>query len=269
MSQYEKTVDGRKRQRSPAVDNEEDDDHEESSGCNRSDIQAEIPEEEDARIHYEDNEEGTNVEQQAPLPSVGDPKFWAVKSAIGHEREAMVHLMQKCIEKGHELQIRSVISLYHLKNYIYIKADKEVHVREEILAFSHRELSKYFEPGNHVKVVSGASEGATGVVVSVEGHVVRNVSDTTKDLLWVFSDNVVESSEVSSGITRIGDYELHDLVFMGDNSFGVIISVENEAFQVLKGMPERPDLELVMLREIKYKIDKKHSAKIGTTTYYQ
>lgn len=30
----------------------------------------------------------------------------------------------------------------------------------------------------------------------------------------VFSDDVVESSEVTSGITSIGGYELHDLVLL-------------------------------------------------------
>lgn len=40
--------------------------------------------------------------------------------------------MQKYIDKGAELnlQIRSVIALDHLKNFIYIEADKEAHVRE-------------------------------------------------------------------------------------------------------------------------------------------
>lgn len=38
--------------------------------------------------------------------------------------------MQKCIDKGAELQIRSVIALDHLKNYIYVEADKEAHVTE-------------------------------------------------------------------------------------------------------------------------------------------
>lgn len=30
--------------------------------------------------------------------------------------------------------------------------------------------------------------------------------------LRVFAHNIVESSEVTSGITKLGDYELHDLV---------------------------------------------------------
>jgi transcription elongation factor SPT5 len=30
----------------------------------------------------------------------------------------------------------------------------------------------------------------------------------------VFADHVVESSEITTGITRIGDYELRDLVLL-------------------------------------------------------
>lgn len=46
---------------------------------------------------------------------------------------------------------------------------------------NERELCKYFEPGNHVKVISGTQEGATGMVVKVEQHVLIILSDTTKE----------------------------------------------------------------------------------------
>ncbi|CAJ1974319.1 unnamed protein product [Sphenostylis stenocarpa] len=428
------------------------------------------------------DEETTDVEQQALLPSVRDPKLWMVKCAIGRERETAVCLMQKYIDRGSELQIRSAIALDHLKNYIYVEADKEAHVREackglrnifgqkitlvpiremtdvlsveskaidlardtwvrmkigtykgdlakvvdvdnvrqrvtvklipridlqalanklegrevvkkkafvppprfmnvdearelhirvehrrdaygerfdaiggmmfkdgflyktvsiksisaqnikptfdelekfrkpgesgdgdvaslstlfanrkkghfmkgdavivvkgdlknlkgkvekvdednvhikpeieglpKTIAVNEKELCKYFEPGNHVKVVSGAQEGATGMVVKVEQHVLILISDTTKEHIRVFADDVVESSEVTTGVTRIGDYELRDLVLLDNMSFGVIIRVESEAFQVLKGIPDRPEVVLVKLREIKCKIDKKTS----------
>ncbi|KAK5833047.1 hypothetical protein PVK06_016857 [Gossypium arboreum] len=412
--------------------------------------------------HTEYDEETTDVEQQALLPSVRDPKLWMVKCASCRERETAACLMQKYIDKGSELQIRSVIALDHLKNYIYVEADKEAHVREAVkglctlfaakimlvpiremtdvlsaeskavhlsrdtwvrmkvgtykgdlaqvvdvdnvrqrvtvklipridlqalanklegrevakkkafvppprfmnvdearalhirverkrnsitgdyfeniggmlfkdgflyktvsmksisaqdikttfdelekfrspsnngegeivglstlfanrkkthfmkgdavivvkgdlknlkgwvekveeenvhirpemkglpktLAVNDKELCKSFEPGNHVKVVSGTKEGAT-------------------EHIRVFADDVVESSEVATGVTKIGDYELHDLVLLDNNSFGVIIRVESEAFQVLQGVPERPEASLVKLREIKCKLHKK------------
>ncbi|CAH8272659.1 unnamed protein product [Arabidopsis lyrata] len=435
-----------------------------------------------SRHHEEYDEEATDVEQQALLPSVRDPKLWMVKCAIGREREVAVCLMQKFIDRGADLQIRSVVALDHLKNYIYVEADKEAHVKEAIkgmrniysnqkillvpiremtdvlsveskaidlsrdtwvrmkigtykgdlakvvdvdnvrqrvtvklipridlqalaskldgrevskkkafvppprfmnidearelhirverrrdhmtgdyfeniggmlfkdgflyktvslksitvqnvtptfdelekfnkpsengegdfgglstlfanrkkghfmkgdavivikgdlknlkgwvekvdeenvlirsemkglpdpLAVNERELCKYFEPGNHVKVVSGTHEGATGMVVKVDQHVLIILSDTTKEHVRVFADHVVESSEVTTGVTKIGDYELHDLVLLDNLSFGVIIRLENEAFQVLKGVPDRPEVALVKLREIKCKIEKK------------
>lgn len=71
---------------------------------------------------------------------------------------------------------------------------------QETLEVSEKSLCKYFQPGNHVKVVTGATEGATGMVVSIEGHVVNIVSDTTKELVK-FSSLLFLPLVVSSQIT--------------------------------------------------------------------
>uniref|UniRef100_A0A0D9WN40 Transcription elongation factor SPT5 n=1 Tax=Leersia perrieri TaxID=77586 RepID=A0A0D9WN40_9ORYZ len=174
-------------------------------------------------------------------------------------------------KKGHFMKGDAVIvikgDLKNLEGWVEKVEDETVHMRPKIsdlpktLAFNEKELCKYFKPGDHVKVVSGVQEGATGMVVKVEGHVLIILSDTTKEHIRVFADHVVESSEITTGITRIGDYELHDLVLLDNLSFGVIIRVETEAFQVLKGVPDRPEVVLVKLREIKSKIDRRSSAK--------
>ncbi|PSS00091.1 Transcription elongation factor like, partial [Actinidia chinensis var. chinensis] len=115
--------DGRRIHRRPMLSRE--DDQEDVEALEKS-IQARY-----ARSnHTEYDEETTDVEQQALLPSVRDPKLWMVKCAIGREREAAVCLMQKSLDKGSELQIRSAIALDHLKNYIYVEADKEAHVKQ-------------------------------------------------------------------------------------------------------------------------------------------
>ncbi|CAL1362847.1 unnamed protein product [Linum trigynum] len=467
--------DGRRVHRRPLLSREDD-------GEDVDEIYRRIQERYSRTSQGEYDEETTDVEQQALLPSVRDTKFWMVKCAIGRERETAVCLMQKCIDRGPEMQITSVVALDHLKNYIYIEAHKESHVREackglrnifvsskpmlvpikemtdvlsveskaidlardtwvrmkignykgdlakvvdvdnvkqrvtvklipridlqalaskldgravaekkgikpaprfmnydearelnirverrrdpmtgdyfesiegmlfkdgflyktvsmksitaanikpsfdelekfhkpgehgdddmaslstlfanrkkghflkgdaviivkgdlknlkgwvekveedsvhirpeekglpKTLTVHEKELCKYFEPGNHVKVVSGSQTGATGMVVKVEQHVLIILSDTTKEHMRVFADDVVESSEVTTGVTKIGDYELHDLVLLDNMSFGVIIRVESEAFQVLKGVPERSEVSLVRLREIKSKIERK------------
>ncbi|KAK1308610.1 hypothetical protein QJS10_CPA09g00142 [Acorus calamus] len=173
-------------------------------------------------------------------------------------------------KKGHFMKGDAVIvvrgDLKNLKGWVEKVEEENVHIKTKIkdlpktLALNEKELCKYFKPGDHVKVVSGVQEGATGMVVKVEGHVLIILSDTTKEDIRVFADNVVESSEVTSGITRIGDYELHDLVLLDNMSFGVIIRVESEGFQVLKGIPERPEVVLVKLREIKSKIERRVNA---------
>ncbi|GKB60253.1 putative transcription elongation factor SPT5 homolog 1, partial [Tanacetum coccineum] len=161
-------------------------------------------------------------------------------------------------KKGHFMKGDRVIiikgDLKNLKGWVEKVEENTVHIKPnatdlpETVAVNERELCKYFEPGNHVKVVSGAQEGVTGMVITVEGHLVNIVSDTTKEALRVFSDNVVESSEVTSGITKIGDFELHDLVQL------------DTCLQVLKGVADRAEVQLVRLRDIKYKIDRKISA---------
>ncbi|KAI3880861.1 hypothetical protein MKW92_026820 [Papaver armeniacum] len=121
-------------------------------------------------------------------------------------------------------------------------------------------VCKYFKVGDHVKVVSGIHEGKTGTVIKFRSNVLIIVSDATREDISVFADNVVDSSEVTSGATtKVGDYELHDLVMLGDMSFGVIIRVESDALQVLKGDPDRPVVAVMKLREIKYKIDHRRS----------
>ncbi|KAF2296607.1 hypothetical protein GH714_000539 [Hevea brasiliensis] len=170
-------------------------------------------------------------------------------------------------KKGHFVKGDAVIivkgDLKNLKGWVEKVDEENVHIKPEMkdlprtIAVNEKELCKYFEPGNHVKVVSGTQEGATGMVVKVEQHVVIILSDTTKEHVRVFADDIVESSEVTTGVTKIGEYELHDLVLLDNMSFGVIIRVESEAFQVLKGVPERSEVALVRLREIKCKIEKK------------
>ncbi|OIT04929.1 putative transcription elongation factor spt5 -like 1 [Nicotiana attenuata] len=170
-----------------------------------------------------------------------------------------------CFMKGDRIIVVKG-DLRNMKSHVEKVEEDTVHIRPngeglaETLAFGDKELCKHFEPVNHVKVISGSSEGASGIVTSVEGHVVNMVSDTTKEPLSVFADNVVESSLVTSGLTRIGKYELHDLVIIDNKSFGVIIHVDSEAFQVLKGVPDRPDVALARLREIRGKVEKRGNA---------
>ncbi|KAG0463072.1 hypothetical protein HPP92_021548 [Vanilla planifolia] len=169
-------------------------------------------------------------------------------------------------KKGHFMKGDAVVvvrgDLKNLKGWVEKVEENTVHIKPEMaglpktLAFNEKELCKYFKLGDHVKVISGVQDGATGMVVKVDGHVLIIASDTTKEDIRVFADNVVRSSEVTSGITKMGI--MNCKIF--NMSFGVIIRVESEAFQVLKGVPDRPEVSLVKLREIKSKIERRASA---------
>ncbi|MCL7030210.1 hypothetical protein MKW94_009696 [Papaver nudicaule] len=139
---------------------------------------------------------------------------------------------------------------------LHIKPErKDLHATVVVNA---KYVCKYFKVGGHVKVVSGVHEGSTGTVIKVDSHKLILISDATREDICVFAEHVVDSSEVTSGATtRIGDYELHDLVMLGDMSFGVIIRLERESLQVLKGDPDRPEVSLIKLRDMKYKIDQR------------
>ncbi|VAI61315.1 unnamed protein product [Triticum turgidum subsp. durum] len=212
-----------------------------------------------------------SISTQNVKPSLDElEKFGRVGDDVNEDVARLSTLSRK---KGHFMKGDAVVvvkgDLKDIRGCVEKVEDSIVHIRPtptqsdlpKTLAFSEKDLCKYFNPGDHVKVVFGVQEGVTGMVVKVEGHVLTILSDTSKEHIRVFADHVVESSEVTTGLTRIGDYELHDLVLLDNLSFGVIVRVESEAFQVLKGVPDKPEVVLVKLREIKYKIDRRTSAK--------
>ncbi|XP_057873734.1 putative transcription elongation factor SPT5 homolog 1 [Cryptomeria japonica] len=167
-------------------------------------------------------------------------------------------------KKGHFMKGDAVVvvrgDLKNLMGWVEKVEEDNIHIKPKekgiqgTLTFKENELCKFFKAGDHVKVVSGNHQGATGMVVKVENHVLVLVSDTTKEDIRVFADNVVESSEITSGVTKLGDYELHDLVQLDHTSFGVIVRVESDGFQVLKGVPERAETVTVKLRDIRKKL---------------
>ncbi|KAL5836415.1 hypothetical protein ACOSQ3_015972 [Xanthoceras sorbifolium] len=129
---------------------------------------------------------------------------------------------------GHCMKGDAVIvvkgDLINLRGRVEKVDEENVHIRPEMkglpktLALNQKELTKYFEHGNHVKVISGTQQGATGMVIHTEHHVLTILSDTTKEHIDVFADDVVLSSEVNS-TTSIEGYELRDLVLLDDLFF--------------------------------------------------
>ncbi|KAI3934246.1 hypothetical protein MKW98_009227 [Papaver atlanticum] len=202
-----------------------------------------------------------SIEYQNIQPSLNElERFSESGMSTSPESRRKCHYMKGdsvIVVKGDLINLSGRVEKVEEGN-LHIKPNrKDLHTT---IVVHEKYVCKYFKVGDHVKVVSGGHEGKTGTVIKVNGNVLIIVCDATREDISVFADNIVDSSEVTSGATtKVGDYELHDLVMLGDMSFGVIIRIESEAFQVLKGDPDRPVVAVVKLREIKYKIDQRWS----------
>ena len=90
--------------------------------------------------------------------------------------------------------------LKNLKGFIEKVGEEIIHIKPNAkgiipfksISIKETEICKYIEIGEYVKVVSGPSQGTSGtVVVNVKGHMVNIVCDKTKEVVCVFTDNVV------------------------------------------------------------------------------
>eukprot|EP00854_Cymbomonas_tetramitiformis_P009613 gene9613-11391_t len=126
----------------------------------------------------------------------------------------------------------------------------------ELISFPANQLNKFFKRGDHVKVTAGRHEGDSGMVVHVEDLIATVFTDTTQEEIKVFTYDLVECLEESTGNTTFGQFELFDLVALDAATVGVIIKVDREACRVLtnNSLADRPDVRVCRLPDIKKKI---------------
>lgn len=128
---------------------------------------------------------------------------------------------------------------------------------EEVL--SH--VRKFFAIGAHVKVVSGIYKNETGMICHVPDDVSGDDklaihTDISARTIEVASQDVIESSEVSTGRDTFGNYELHELVQLTNDVVGVITKVHMASFYVLTNTGS---VQQVKLQEIQNKRNDKFS----------
>ena len=201
--------------------------------------------------------------EQARNPTVGDPNLWVVKCKAGCEREAVVCLMQKFIEKQNSsspLQIKSVVAQDHLKGYLYIEAFKEAHVRTAIEGLNiiykrdveivplqdrvdvmtvNKKAEMVLKPGAFVRVKNGTYKGDLALVDAVDNQISRVVIKLLPRIDYEYEVNKVKRQ------MKIDDDEDDDLddddrrkkrgrapqkVFKRDDArnFGLIVEEEED-----------------------------------------
>lgn len=103
-------------------------------------------------------------------------------------------------------------------------------------AYKVSEVRKYFHVGDHVKVIAGKFKNETGLIVQVleKENEALIYSDVSAREIQVSTQDVIESSAISSGMDALGDFSLYDLVILNHNrDAGVIIKVEVGSFKVM------------------------------------
>ena len=117
---------------------------------------------------------------------------------------------------------------------VSIKANVEEYMNQHIEVLS-RSVRKKFATGDHIKVINGKYTDETGLVTSINDNdnTVTFISDLSQSELSVFSKDIRVAAEIGAAHNTVGNYELHDLVQLDQQTAGVIFKTEHNAFRVL------------------------------------
>lgn len=101
------------------------------------------------------------------------------------------------------------------------------------LEFQASDLQKYFDDGDHVKVIDGRFQGDTGIIVRVADKNAILISDVSRDEIKVLIRDLQLCPDRSSGIDTLGQFTFGDLVQIDPQTVGVIVRLEKENLQIL------------------------------------
>jgi transcription elongation factor SPT5 len=173
--------------------------------------------------------------------------------------------------KGDRVMVREGDLKGILGQVVLVTEDGQVMVRpiddslgdfKEAIGFAPRELYKWFDSGDHVKVLNGSHSGETGMVVNVEEGVCYVLTDQTKEEIKVFTRDLVQAVAAPTTADKIGDYDLFDLVVLDSQTVGVIVGIEKDTCRVLTNAGDlgKPDLRVCRLPDVKRKINNRRAS---------
>lgn len=95
--------------------------------------------------------------------------------------------------------------------------------------FPVEDLCKFFEDGDHIKVIAGRYAGITGMIISTTDNSAEILCDVSKNVITALCNDLKLSDEVSSGLSITSDYKIYDIVTLtNDNAFGIVVKVDSE-----------------------------------------
>merc|ERR1719228_526698 len=102
------------------------------------------------------------------------------------------------------------------------------------LEFQASEVRKYFNQGDHARVIGGRHEGDTGLIVRVlDNRAVVLFSDLTMHELRVLPKDLQLCTDMATGVDSLGQFQFGDMVQIDPQTVGVIVQIQKENFQVL------------------------------------
>jgi len=105
---------------------------------------------------------------------------------------------------------------------------------DQKLEFLVDDLSKFFETGDHVKVIAGRYNGITGMVAASKETTVDMICDVQKDVITVLSNDLKITEEVSSGAGQIENIHKDDIVTLNnEKTFGLVTKVDRDCIKAL------------------------------------
>ena len=147
-------------------------------------------------------------------------------------------------EKGHHFAVGDNVEviegeLTHLQGKIIAIDGSKITMMpkhedlKEPLDFQAHEIRKYFQVGDHVKIISGQYEKDTGLIVRVEDKYIVLFADLTLHEIKVLPKDCQICADMATGVDSMGQFTLGDLVQLDAATVGVIVRLEKENFQVL------------------------------------
>jgi transcription elongation factor SPT5 len=94
--------------------------------------------------------------------------------------------------------------------------------------FPIKDLCKFFDIGDHVKVIEGRYIGITGMVVSCKDNTVDFIADINRTITTVLANDLKLSEEISSGQDRSENYNINEIILLkNDLNFGIVTKINS------------------------------------------
>jgi len=136
------------------------------------------------------------------------------------------------VTEGELINLHGIVKSVDNDIVSIIPADSE-ELDTGVLTFAANQLRKRFLEGDHVKVINGKHKDETGLVLKIVGSIITVLSDLTLKEIVVFSKDLRAATEITSTVSTVGPYDIHDLVQINYNNVGVIIKIERDMCKVL------------------------------------